>query len=414
MSCWLIVCNGHGEDQVAAALAAALRARQPGLRLAALPLVGRGAALEAAGVDCLGPRAVLPSAGLTLHHPAAALADLRAGLVRVTLAQLTLLRRARPDHVLVVGDLYAHALAALVPAPRSVVQTLVSVHMQRPGRFRIGPRSFMERVRWPERRLMRGRVRAVYARDELTAAWLRRRGIAHARYLGNPMVDAVGAGTPVEGSAGRPAVALLPGTRPYAHASVGLMLAALASLGPVLGLVAWTHGPPAPRPGWVPCERRAAGLLAAWRWQPSATEPPGRSRPSSPPTLVAEPAAEPVAEVWWLEGRFADVLASARAVLGTTGTAQEQAAGLGLPVVSFPVRPDLSSAFLRNQQRLLGSALQLVPPDPASIAAALREALADGPHRRAAARDGPARMGPPGAADRIADDLLAREAGLAG
>lgn len=385
---WLIVSNGHGEDQVGASLALALHERWPGLRLAALPLVGRGAAYEDAGVPCLGPRTDLPSGGLTVHNAGSAVADLRAGLVRVTLAQLAVLRRARPDHVVVVGDVYAHALAALVPAPRSVVQTLVSIRMQVPGKRVAWQRTFMEHIRWPERRLMRGRVRAVYTRDELTAEWLRNHGVAQARWLGNPMMDAVAHGRPIEAVDGRPVVALLPGSRGYAATSVRLMLAALARSGPVLGLVAWTHGPPASEPGWQPCQRQLPGLLAAWRRDEM----------------------DPAAEVWWLEGRFADVLASAQAVIGTTGTAQEQAVGLGLPVVSFALPPDLSVAFLANQQNLLGAALRLVEADAVAIAAAVREALTDGPHRQAAAREGPARMGPPGASARIAAAMLAEPA----
>ena len=384
---WLIVSNGHGEDHVGATLALALHELRPGLRLAALPLVGRGAAYDAAGVPCLGPRAELPSGGLTVHNARSALADLRAGLVRATLAQLAALRRARPDHVVVVGDLYAHALASLVPAPRSVVQTLVSIRMQVPGQRIAWQRLFMERISWPERRLMRGRVRAVYARDELTAAWLRNHGVAQARWLGNPMMDAVAHGRPIAVGVGRPVVALLPGSRGYAATSVRLMLAALARSGPVLGLVAWTHGPPASEPGWQPCQRQVPGLLAAWRCEE-----------------------EGAAEVWWLEGRFADVLASAQVVVGTTGTAQEQAVGVGLPVVSFALPPDLSVAFLANQQRLLGAALRLVDADAAAIATAVREALTEGPQRRAAAREGPLRMGPPGAAQRIAADMLAEPA----
>ena len=389
---WLIVSNGHGEDQVGATLARALLARSSALQLEALPLVGAGRAYEAIGVPCLGPRTVLPSGGLTVHHPRAALADLRAGLVPMTLAQLGVVRRARPGHVLVVGDVYAHTLASFVPAQRSVVQTLVSVRMRVPGRRVAWQRVFMERIGWPERRLMRGRVRAVYTRDEATAAWLRGHGVPYARWLGNPMMDAFGPGRPIDGTAGRAVVALLPGSRAYAGRSVQLMLAALARLGPALGLVAWTHGPPPALAGWQPCARQVPGLLAAWRRSDAA---------------AGSPAGSPGAEVWWLEGRFADVLASAQVVLGTTGTAQEQAAGLGLPVVSFAVPPDLSRAFLRNQQQLLGPALRLVEADAEAIAQALAAALAGGEHSRAAAVEGPARMGPSGAAARIAADMLA-------
>lgn len=362
-------------------LAAAVHERLPGLELAALPLVGTGHAYAAAGVDLLEPRARLPSEGLTMHAASLLWSDLRAGLVRHTLAQCRALRRAEARHVVVVGDVYAHALSSLVDAPRSVVQTLVSVHMRVPGRVALGPRRFMEGIHGIERRLMRGRVLAVYPRDGDTAAWLRVNGVAHARWLGNPMMDGVHGGRPIAGLAGRRVVALLPGSREHAFTSAMRMLDALTACGPVVGLVAWTHDrlPPAP-PGWVRVERSERGLRAAWRHGD--------------------------AEVWWLAERFRDVLASVQGVLGTTGTAQEQAAGLGLPVVTFAQPPLHGQAFVANQQRLLGPALRVVAADAAAIASAVRAALAPGQHRRDAEREGPARMGPAGAAARIADDLV--------
>lgn len=379
---WLFVSNGHGEDHVAATLALALRARQASLTLAALPLVGLGAAFERADVALLEPRLRLPSDGLTMHHPRLLWGDLRGGLARLTLAQCQALRRARVDHVVVVGDVYAHALASLVGAPRSVVQTLVSVRMQVPGRVALGPRRYMEGIHALERRLMRGRVLGVYPRDEATAAWLRTRGVAKVRWLGNVMMDGAHGGQPIAALAGRRVAALLPGSRGHAADSALQMLAALRRVGPIVGLVAWTRGPLPPLPeGWERCERRERGLLAAWR--------SGET------------------EVWWLSGRFADVLASAQAALGTTGTALEQAAGLALPVVTFARPPLHGHRFVANQQRLLGPALRVVTPDVDAIARALADALTDGPHRRAAALEGPARMGPAGAAGRIADAMLA-------
>jgi len=383
---WLLVSNGHGEDHVAALIASELRVHAPDLALQALPLVGLGDAYAAAGVPLLDPRAALPSAGLTMHHPRLLWADLRAGLIGLTLRQVARLRGVRVEHVVVVGDVYAQALSALVPAPRSVVQTLVSVRMHSGARSRFGPRRYMEGFHWPELPLMRARgrrgVRAVYLRDEASAAHLRRRGVAAATCLGNVMMDGAVGGKALASHDARPCVALLPGSRRHASDSARLMLAALARSGPVLALVAWTPSElPARPPDWHELETRVEGCLAAWRHGDS--------------------------EVWWLRERFRDVLASADAVLGTSGTAQEQAAGLGLPVVSFPQPPLISAAFLANQQRLLGPALTVSAAEPGAIAASLSAALSD-ERRREAARVGPERMGPPGAAARIACDLLER------
>lgn len=387
-----VVSNGHAEDALAARLLGELLARGAVGDVVALPLVGEGRPydpLARAGVTIAGPRRRLPADGLTLHHPALLLADLRAGLLGVTWAQLRTLASARPaSAVVVVGDVYAQALATLLRAPRRfVVQPLVSVRMA-DGASVVPPhRWFMERIRAPELALLR-RAEAAYARDEDTAAWLRARGV-RAQYLGQAAMDGLD-GRRLDGWPDLPTLALLPGTRAYAPAAVARMAAALAALADggtaLAAAVAWTRAEaPPPPPGWS----WAAAPLGGWpTW--------GRAG----------------VRVAWVRDRFADVLTTADAVLGATGTAQEQAVGLGLPVVTFPVPPALGRAFLRNQARLLGPALEVVEdPGPGPLAAAVRRAL-DDPTRRAVARaDGPARMGPPGGTAAIAADLAARFGG---
>jgi uncharacterized protein (TIGR03492 family) len=381
-----VVANGHGEDAIAAALLGALRARLPGWRFVAFPIVGVGAAFEPLDVPILGPRRHLPADGLTLHHPSLLWADLRAGLLAATWRQVRALAGGRADAVLVVGDVYAQGLATLLRgAPRFVVQPLVSVRLAEGGGRVPWNRAFMERIRAPERVLLR-RAAAVYPRDEATAAWLRARGVVAARFLGNPMMDGV-TGHPLPGGRPGATVALLPGSRAYAERSLRAMAAGLAALAdagePCVGWVAWTRGtPPPPADGW---QGATIGDHVGWR--------------------------RGDARMGFVAGRFGDVLASADAVLGTSGTAQEQAAGLGLPVVAFPVEPMYGRPFLANQQRLLAGALQVVDPDPAAVAAGLGRALRDPEVRAAARRDGPARLGPPGGTGAIAADVAARVSG---
>ncbi len=378
-----VVANGHGEDAIAAALLVELRTRLADWRFVAFPVVGVGTAFEELDVPILGPRRRLPADGLTLHHPSLLWADLRAGLLAVSVRQVRVLWDGRADAVLVVGDVYAQCLAGLLRgARRFVVQPLVSVRLAEGGGRVPWNRAFMERIRAPERALLR-RAEAVYPRDEATAAWLRERGVGAARFLGNPMMDGL-VGRSLGGSRPGATLALLPGSRAYAERALQAMAAgmeALADAGtPCVGWVAWTRGDPPPPPaGWT---REGVGDHAGWRR--------GDLR------------------LGFVAHRFRDVLASADAVLGTSGTAQEQAAGLGLPVVAFPVEPAYGRAFLANQKRLLGGALQVVGPAPAAVAAGLRRALHDPEVRAAARRDGPERLGPPGGTAAIAADVAAR------
>ena len=381
-----MVANGHGEDAIAAALLTAVRDRLPAWNFLAFPIVGVGSAYEPSGVPILGPRRRLPADGLTMHHPSLLWADVRAGLLGMTWRQVRALRGGRADAVLVVGDVYAQAMATLLRgARRFVVQPLVSVRLAEGGGHVPWNRAFMERIRAPERALLR-RAEAVYPRDEATAAWLRARGVRAARFLGNPMMDGL-SGRALAGSRYGATLALLPGSRAYAGRALQAMADAVAALAdggePCVAWVAWARGDPPPPPaGWTSA---AVGAHVGWRRHD--------------------------ARVGFVTGRFADVLASADAVLGTSGTAQEQAAGLGLPVVAFPVEPMYGRPFLANQRRLLGGALQVVDPEPAAVRAALVRALRDPEVRAAARRDGPARLGPPGGTAAIAADVAMRLSG---
>jgi uncharacterized protein (TIGR03492 family) len=103
-------------------------------------------------------------------------------------------------------------------------------------------------------------------------------------------------------------------------------------------------------------------------------------------------------------------------VVGLAGTANEQAAALGTPVVAFTPRGAVqyTAAFLRLQHRLLGDAL--VPAADWEEAAGLTVGLLrDADERARRGRVGRERMGPPGGIPAIAaevEERLLRGAGL--
>lgn len=377
----LVVANGHGEDVVAGRVIAALLALRPEQRVEAIPIVGEGAALATAGATLVGPRHALPSGGVTMHAWRHLRADVRAGLIGLSVRQATWLARAKPDAIFVVGDFYAELLASLTRAPRRLLQTLVSVYHEHPGGGRAG-RYFMEGFRAPELMLMR-RFDRVYARDGATADKLRALGVPRATSLGNPMMDGL-AGEPLAGAPASfvgPRVAMLPGSRAYSVRSVLVMIAALERLPGALGMVSWTLGPPpAPPPGWESDVVDTPGVVAAWRL--------GATR------------------LWWVVDRFASVLRTADVAVGTAGTANEQAVGLGVPLVVFPLPPDYSEAFVANQARLLGGGVTTCAPRPEAIATALTATWRDRTARERAKQAGAERMGAPGASRALAGELV--------
>lgn len=386
----LLVSNGHGEDVIAATLARRLRAA--GFELAAAPLVGRGRAYDAAGVAVLGPRDDHPSGGYLLSGPRALFGDLRAGWLGSTRARWRSLRVAggRPDAAptdagraagcVVVGDWYALTSAwANVRVPLFYLPSAISVLAWPPDapawRSPFGP--------W-ERRLM-ARVAAVYPRDEATARWLRGRSVPGVAYLGNPMLDAIDGEAEV--AIAPPYLLLLPGTRGDAGFSLPRMLEACRRLrdGPA-AVVAWAgREDPPPVGGWaLVATGDARGVVARYR-HPDGTE-----------VAVAT-------------GAFATLVGGARAALSTSGTAAEQCAGMGIPIVGFVTPgPQYREAFAQGQRRALGDALALTSSAPEGLAAAVRRALHDTEARERARVAGRRAMGVPGGADRVARDIVQR------
>lgn len=373
----LLVSNGHGEDVVGDRLARALADRRGDLILRAMPTVGAGLAYRGGPALRIGPCAPLPGDGTTLRSRSAALDDLRAGLVGVTLAQARDLRAVRADVVVAVGDVWAQLLGLLPRARvRVAVQTLVSARMA--AAPAPGLTAFRQRFTAAERLLLRRAYRRVYLRDEVSATWLRGRGVPDAVALGNPMMDALEA-EPLPLAGPGPRIAALPGSRTSAGACLEAMAEALRRLPAAEVAVAWSRDEDPEPVGWTPCDSPVA--RRAWRH--------GEVR------------------LHLVRGRFAPVLAWAELALGTTGTAQEQAAGRGLPVVSFPCGA-ATAAFLANQRRLLGDALEVVGSGPSGVAEALLRLAGDPAERGRRGDVGRDRMGPAGGSARFAADLLGR------
>lgn len=374
----LVVTNGHGEDQLAVCLIEGLREEWPELDIEAIPLVGRGDRLKAAGVAVEGPRVLLPSGGMVRPEPGTVWKDLRAGLIRKFFRQRRFVRsrRGRVQALIAVGDVLAGWTAgtALPELPLVLVATAKSEYISGHGPW--------------ETRWMRRRARRVFARDERTAAALRTAGV-DALWVGNLMMDAFTVQGVELPATPRPRIGLFPGSREDAYVNLQHLARILTHMdGDCLGLVPLA-------PGLSP--ERAAALLQADGWSEPVAAGSGRTE-----------FGRDGARLLLVEHAFGDVLEAAEIVVGLAGTANEQAAGLGKPVVVFPgPGVQFGGRFLRAQKRLLGDAVAVVEPEPRAVAAEVGRILADAEGRERMAAAGRERMGPPGASRRMAREIAA-------
>ena len=377
----LCLSNGHGEDEVASRIASALTQR--GIPVQALPIVGEGVAYRRRGIPLLPLTQVMPSGGFIYQDWRQLWRDLRAGLLGLTRQQLALVRRLakQVELVLAVGDIVPLAMAWWSGIPYVFVGTAKSDYYWRDER---GPyrrpwlgQPASDYLPWERWLMAHRRCRGSFLRDELTAAGLQQRGL-RAFYLGNPMMDDLEPRGELPLDPSRPAVLLLPGSRPpEAYRNWALMMQVVEQLPPEIQVY--------------------AALSPNLERDPLQKKIPSRRR-----DLLL---------VW---GDFGTCAHRATAVLAMAGTATEQCVGLGKPVVTLPGEgPQFTPRFAEAQSRLLGSAVHLTSPQQApAVLCQILDRLARDPDYAAQLRaHGQRRMGSPGATQRIADQITALLAG---
>jgi uncharacterized protein (TIGR03492 family) len=272
------------------------------------------------------------------------------------------------------------------------VQPLVSRsyqdHMTAQDRLERANRVTVDSFTAPDRWYMK-RVEKIWARDARTAQWLHELGLPQADFAGNIMMDLLEPEcdlTPVLD--GRPVLALLPGTRDDYRESLPKMLKVVADLPEVQAFAAF------------PGDLNRLELPSGWTW----TEPSWLERQASAErTAVKDQTRVPV-----LRKAFAALLHTSVAALGTAGTANEQAVGLGKPTVAFPTNgPQFTGGFARAQKRLLGDGLILVSNETGQIVRGVRQALTVDA-RDVAKRAGLERMGTAGGTNKVVLEVLER------
>ncbi|QPN62166.1 hypothetical protein H8F25_10335 [Synechococcus sp. CBW1004] len=394
----LLLSNGHGEDLSGALLARELRQR--GVTVEALPLVGHGHAYRQAGIPVLGPTRDFSTGGLGYTSLGGRLTELREGQYVDLVRRLGNLRGRRDRLIVAVGDLLPVLVAWLCRRPAVVYLVAYSSHYE--GRLRLP---------WPCGWLLRRRrMLGIWSRDPLTADDLSTQLARPVHFLGNPFLDLVASeDAPIPNDA-QQSLAVLPGSR---------LPEALRNFERLLGLLGRL-------PERLQQPRRLAlraalvssldaerlGRLAApqgWRLQPGR----GVADGLAPQVLIR---GEQRLQLHW--GRFPAVLRGSDLVVSMTGTAAEQAVGLGKPVLQVEGEgPQFTAGFAEAQRRLLGPGLLCAHGEghdhlqaSADLMARALDRLADreqGPAWRAELTEiGQQRIGPPGGSQRMAAAIM--------
>jgi uncharacterized protein (TIGR03492 family) len=370
----LVVTDGAGEEWAAATVVEALLRDRPATFVRAVALASDGRRFARLHVPVIFQSPPPSSGGFPLTSPGALLGDLTyLPTCRRFVRALT--GTSASDGIFAVGDVFLLVLTRLAVRCPTVFLALAKSELG-------------ERHVWPEPLLMRRLAQLVLTRDAATQMALGRCGV-RAEYLGNPMMDLPAIEPLRLAVPATPSVLLLPGSRREWPANLRLLLDAALALPVHLELLCALP---------EDADRRVLiRALAAAGWQHEGSYAIRGDR-----------------RIWMGRDEFASLAARATVVVGLAGTANEQAAGLGKPVVTFVgCGAQTTGRRLRAQERLLGGAVRLVDRAPRVVAAEVLRLLEDSEERRQRGEAGSQRMGPPGGAARIAARLAA-EFGLGG
>ncbi len=387
----LVISSGTNQDRIGAVLASQLRKQWPSSRVSAFPLGGWGDPYHEAGVPVLGAARKPLAHGRIRRGLASFWRDIQTGCFLLPWRHTRALRSAQygTDLVICAGDLYPLFMAyRYVRKPIVFLPTLKSEQVQKYFSFEKG-------------RIQR-HCQLVFPPDEFTAQRLRESGVA-AVYLGNPLVDGLEVTDTDFGVAKGPVISILPGTGLQGYQKIMQAAAAAQKTAQLVRdaqfLIPVASG--LARRGLV---RRLQA--DGWQFRPAGADA-GQGQVGQ---LVKDGCV-----LQLIAQRDGGVIKAATVCIGLDPVRNQQALGMGKPVITFPANGRrLTAATLQAQEKAIGEALLVVKPNPDAVAKVVHRTVTNSALSARLALAGKVRTGGVGVSARMCEKIqdLAFELGL--
>ncbi len=380
---FLSLSNCYGEDRSGALILKELKTKIPRCQVLGAPLISQGEEYLKRGIKVITKAPLPPSGGFPTRSFKYLILDiLNSRLIPIRYFYTLKKWREKTISAIVVGDVFLLILGTLALKKRLFFLAPCKSDHQNPH-YAI------------ERFIVKRLASVIFTHDEYTASNLCKQGI-NALFLGNPMMDELIQNSEFRIQNSEFKIGILPGSRDESYNNFKKILKVVELLSthptshipqPITFLVAVSER--------LDVEKLASVVQKDPRQDGYAT--------------TGNTGFQPVKrkEILFFKNTFASVIKSSDIIIGLAGTANEQTAGLGKPIVSFAgTGPQTTKKRMKNQERLLGGALKFVEDFPNGVVREINLVLDNPEIREQRGRIGIDRMGPPGGAKRIAEYIL--------
>ena len=379
----LFVSNGYGEDSIALSILREIKSQAPDVHVYALPIVGNGGSYETEDCEILGPRTAMPSGGVIPGNFGNLKKDLSSGLIKLTFAQIGIIKKySKLSFASVsIGDIYPAILLSLFAKnSRIMIATAKSNYVSPHNKF--------------EEFMMKHFFKKVFVRDNPTAEHLRKNGVANAVYVGNAMMDCLEP-EGIDFKVNKENLfAVLPGSRKSAFLDMPVIAEAISNISDKINDSSFV----AVVPKSIDLHELVKVCSEDWQFEESKEEDFCVGKMSNKKNSAV---------VKFYNRGMADLLRSCKIVIGQAGTANEQATGLGKPVVAFDSFSDDKMGWYRKRQKcLLGEAVAVVKKNSSEVSDMVFKILNDSELYKKMAEEGKNRLGLPGGAKKMAETIL--------
>jgi uncharacterized protein (TIGR03492 family) len=358
-----ILSNSYGEDRSGALIAKELKSLNKKIKINAFPLISLGEEYEKRDIKVIGGHPPPPSGGFLLKSAKKFLEDITKYLF-LPFSYVNCLRKfiKATDIIIVAGDTPLLILGYISLRKKAYLLDQCKSNY-------ISPHFALERF------FMRKLTNKVFTHDEITAEYLKNKGI-NAEFFGNPMMDDLQEERKYSPPSGRTLIGLLPGSRKEAYENMR-------------------------KTGRVVKEILARKKILHFAVALSHTIDKNK---------MMETVVELRKNIDFLYGSFERIVKSSKLVISLAGTASEQALYLESPVVSFPGSgAQNTKRRLNGQKKLLGDAFILLPYKPGKIADKVLEIIENKELLTKLKENGKQRAGKSGGAKKIAQYIYSAE-----